>query len=129
MCTSAFGFGFCPPNFVVTDRVFPFASGVQGLNVRALVWSLGASGRARMSTDFVLHKPFEHPLKSGTSQQNSRHIPDSLPSKPKENKLSREGANFSTPTPSCGRPSPHPPAASGPKQLISVFFCLASESA
>ena len=42
----------------------------------------------------------------------------------KEDKLSREGTNFSATTPSCGRPPPHR-AVSGPKNLIFVLFSLA----
>ena len=47
--------------------------------------------------------------------------PSFPPSKPKEDKLSREGTNFSTPTPSQGRPLPHP-TISGPIKLICVLF-------
>ena len=57
-----------------------------------------------------------------------RDIPVKLPghprllsSKPKEDKFSREGTNFSATTPSRGRPPPHR-AVSGPKKLISVLF-------
>ena len=50
-------------------------------------------------------------------------LPGLPPSKPKQNKLSREGTNFSTPTPSCGRPPSHP-AVSRPKKLIFVLFFL-----
>ena len=50
--------------------------------------------------------------------------PRFLPSKPKEDKLLREGPNFSTTTPFRGRHPPHP-AVSGPKKLISVLFFLA----
>ena len=60
-----------------------------------------------------------------------RDIPAKIPgyprffsSKPKEDKLSREGTKFSTPTPSHGRPPPHR-AVSGPKKLIFVLFFLA----
>ena len=49
-----------------------------------------------------------------------RH-PGIPPSKPKENKLSKEGTNFFTPTPSRGRPPSHP-AVSGPKKLVFVLF-------
>ena len=61
-----------------------------------------------------------HPGKiPGTSQMM---IP--LFEKPKEDKLSREGTNFSATTPSRGRPPPHR-AVSGPKKLIFVLFFLA----
>ena len=50
--------------------------------------------------------------------------PGFLPSRPKEDKLSREGTNFSTTTPSRGRPPPHP-VGSRPKKLIFVLFFLA----
>ena len=53
--------------------------------------------------------------------------PKFLSSKPKEDKLSREGTDFSTTTPSCGRPPPHP-AVSGPKNLIFVFFFFLPDS-
>ena len=83
--------------------------------------TLSVRGR-RMSTNFLLHRPFEHP------QEFQRDIPAKFPghptfppSKPKENKHSREGTNFLTPTPSRGRPPPHP-AVSGPKTLISVLL-------
>ena len=46
------------------------------------------------------------------------------PLKHKKNKLSKEGTNFSIPTPSRGRPPPHL-AVSGPKKLIFVLFFLA----
>ena len=49
--------------------------------------------------------------------------PRFLPSKPKEDKLSREGTSFSAPTSSRGRPPPHR-AVSGPKELIFVLFFL-----
>ena len=61
-----------------------------------------------------------------TSRQNSWDIPAKfLSSKPKEDKLSREGTNFSTTTPSHGRPPPHR-AVSGPKQvnLCAHVSCL-----
>ena len=50
--------------------------------------------------------------------------PRFLTSKPKEDKLSREGTNFSATTPLRGRPPPHR-AVSGPKKLIFVLFFLA----
>ena len=50
--------------------------------------------------------------------------PRFFPSKPKENKLSRKGTNFSTTTPSRGRPPPRR-AVSGPQKLIFVLFFLA----
>ena len=56
---------------------------------------------------YFLHKLFEHPRGPG----HLGKIPGTSqapPSKPKEDKLSREGTNFSTPTPSRGRPPPHP---------------------
>ena len=53
--------------------------------------------------------------------QGTSHIP---PFKTKEDKLSRQGTNFSATTPSRGRPPPHR-AVSGPKQLIFVLFFLA----
>ena len=70
----------------------------------------------------VLHKLFEHPQRLGTSQNNSRDIPGHrfLPAKPKEDKVSSAGTNFSTTTPSRGRPPPHP-AVSGPRKLIFVL--------
>ena len=67
-----------------------------------------------------LDKLFEHHQGSGTSRQKSRDIPDSS----LRNPLSREGTNFSTPTPSGERPPPHP-AVSGPKRLVFVLFFLA----
>ena len=53
-----------------------------------------------------------------------RH-PRFLPSTPKEDKLSRESANFSATTPSRGRPPPHR-AVSGPQKvsLCALFPCL-----
>ena len=50
--------------------------------------------------------------------------PRFVSSKPKENKLSREGTNFSATTPSRGRPPPDR-TFSGPKKLIFVLFFLA----
>ena len=62
-----------------------------------------------------------------------RDIPTKFPghprflySKPKEDKLSREGTNFSATTPSLGRPPPHR-AVSGPKKLIFVLISLLPE--
>ena len=53
--------------------------------------------------------------------------PRFLSSKPKDDKLLRAGTNFSSTTPSRGRPPPQP-AVSGPKKLIFVlFFCLVLE--
>ena len=49
--------------------------------------------------------------------------PGFLPSKPKEDKLLREGTNFSATAPSRGRPPPHW-AVSGPKEVIFVLFFL-----
>ena len=50
--------------------------------------------------------------------------PRFLSSKPKEDKVSREGTKFSATTPSRGRPPPHR-AVSGPKNLIFVLFFFA----
>ena len=44
--------------------------------------------------------------------------------KPKQNKLSRQGTNFWATTRSRGRPPPHQ-AVSGPKKLLFVLFLLA----
>ena len=51
--------------------------------------------------------------------------PRFLSSKPKEDKLSREGTNFSATTPSRGRPPTPHRAVSGPEKLIFVLFFLA----
>ena len=51
--------------------------------------------------------------------------PRLLPSKPKEDILSKEGTNYSTTTPSAGRPPPHW-AVSRPQSYIrDLFSCLA----
>ena len=50
--------------------------------------------------------------------------PRLISSKSKEDKLSREGTNFSATTPSHGRPPPHR-AVSRPQKLIFVLFFLA----
>ena len=66
----------------------------------------------------ILHKLFEWgPEHPGKIPGHPRF----LPSKSKEDKLSREGTNFSATTPSRGRPPPHW-AVSGPKKLIFVPF-------
>ena len=78
----------------------------------------------KIRTIFVLHKLFEHPKGSGTSQQNSRDIPDSSLRNPRKTITSREGANFSATTPLRGRCPPHQ-VVSRPKTCIFVpFFCL-----
>ena len=81
--------------------------------------SIGAENEHKL----FLSRLFEHP-------QGVRDIPAKfpgrlrfLPSKTKEDKLSREGTNSSTPTPARGRPQPHP-AVSGPKKLVFVLFFL-----
>ena len=64
----------------------------------------------KMRTHFFCTNFFGHPQRSQTSRQNSRDIP--VPSsKPKENKLSREGTNFLTTTPLRRRTPPHPPVS------------------
>ena len=86
------------------------------------VYSLGKTLKSRgrkTSTDFFLPKLFEHP--AGLRDIPAK--PQILPSKPKEDKLSSEGTNSSTTTPSRGRPPPHR-AVSGPKELIFVLFVL-----
>ena len=70
----------------------------------------------KMSTSFFCTDFVNTPHESGTSRQNSRDIPGALSRNPRK-KLSREGMNFWTPTPSRGRPLFHP-AISGPKKLI-----------
>ena len=81
-------------------------------------------GNEKCARTLFLHKLFEHPQGSRTSQQNSRDVPRLLSSKPKEDKLLREGTNFSAATPSRGRPPSHR-VVSGPKKLIFVLFFLA----
>ena len=75
-----------------------------------------------------MHKLFEDPQGSGTSRQNSRDIPDSSLSKPKEDKLSslRVRARTFRPPPLCIQDPPPHRAVSGPKKSISVLFfsCL-----
>ena len=58
----------------------------------------------KMRTNF-LHKLFEHP--QGDIPAKFPAHARCLSSKPKEDKLSREGTNFSATTPSRGRPPPH----------------------
>ena len=74
-------------------------------------------GNQKCALTFFTHKLFEHGQGSGTSGKKFPRHPRFLSSKPKEDKLSREGANFSATTPSCGRPPP--------KKLIFVLFFLA----
>ena len=86
----------------------------------------------------LLHKLLEHPrgpVYPGeiprTSRQNPRDMPAKSPghsrfssSKPKKNKLSREGTIFLTTTPLSGGSPPHP-AGSGPKMSIFLLIFLA----
>ena len=80
------------------------------------------SRERKMHANFLCTKLLEHP--QNIPAKFPGH-PRFLPSKPKEDKLSREGTNFSTPTPSGGRPPPQP-AVSGPKKvnLCALFSCL-----
>ena len=81
------------------------------------------NGERKMRTNFFLHKLLDHPQGPGHPSKFSGR-PRFLSSKRKEDKLSREGTNFSATTPSRGRPQPHW-AVSGPKKLIFVLFFLA----
>ena len=74
-------------------------------------------------TPNLVPKPPKGSKGSRTFQQNSPGRPRFLSSKPKKDKLSREGTNFSATTPSRGRPPPHR-AVSGPKKLIFVLCFL-----
>ena len=82
--------------------------------------------RSGRNSEFFSKVPWQPstPLIKGVEVHPPGH-PEFPPSKPKENKLSRERANFSTSTPSRGRPPPLL-AGSGPKKLIFVLFfsCL-----
>ena len=75
-----------------------------------------------------LQKLFEHPQGVQDIPAKSPGHPRFLPPKkrPKEDKLSREGTNFSTTTPLRGRPPPDQ-AVSGPNKLIFVLFFLLLE--
>ena len=74
--------------------------------------------------ELCLHKLFWTPPGVRDIPAKFPGYPRFLSSKPKEDKLSREGTKFSTPTPSRGRPPSHR-AVSGPKKLIFVLFFLA----
>ena len=76
-----------------------------------------------MSTNFFCTDFLNTPKAPGDPCKIPGH-PRFLPSKPNEHKPSREGTNFSSPTPSRGRPPPHP-TVSGPKKLMFVLFFLA----
>ena len=70
--------------------------------------------------ELFLHKLFEQPQGSGTSQQNSRDIPDSSLPNPRKTNFRGRARTFRPPPLSRGRPSPHP-MVSGPTKLIFVL--------
>ena len=76
----------------------------------------------KMHTNFFCTKFLNTPRVRDIPAKFPGH-PRFLSSKPKEDKLSREGTKFSATTPSRGRPPPHR-AVSGPKKLIFVLFFL-----
>ena len=122
-CIFGFPCLFLLQGFPFSFEHFPcFLRGSAGRNDPS---SLFREGFRKNAHELFWHKLFEHPQRFGTSQQNSRDIPDSSlrNSSPKEDKLSREGMNFSATTPLRGRPPPYR-AVSGPKKLIFVLFCF-----
>ena len=76
----------------------------------------------KMRTNFVCTNFLNTPRGRDIPAKFPGH-PRVLSSKPKEDKLSREGTNFSATTPSRGRPPPHR-AVSRPKKIIFVLFFL-----
>ena len=86
-----------------------------GARSRVRAYSLLLKTSHEIIGAIIFQTNFEYPQRSGISRQNSRGIP-ALPFEAPRNKISREGMNFSTSTPSRGRPPPHS-AVSGPQKL------------
>ena len=70
-------------------------------------WWEPTLGNEKCTQTFFLHKLLNTPKSSGHPGKCPGH-PRFPPSKAKQNKISRAGTNFSTTTPSRGRPPPHP---------------------
>ena len=77
-------------------------------------------GNESCARTFLCTNFLNTPPGSGTSRTNSWDR--FLPSKRKEDKLSREGTNFSTHTPSRGRPPPHSGVQTQKVNLCALFF-------
>ena len=91
------------------------------------VYATSSYRERKMRTNFFRTNFLNTPYFAGTSRHNSRDIPGSYLPNPRqtEDKLSREGMNFSTTTPSRGRPPPHPVDPSHPTiASLCSFSCL-----